>query len=82
MPILATLPGIYATDQLFLAREYKDLVVVYRKGAPVRLSDLGRVIDANEDVRNFGLANGVPMVQIQVQRQPNWLNGCRYRPAS
>ena len=45
--------------------------MVYRKGAPVRLSDLGRVIDANEDVRNFGLANGVPMVQIQVQRQPN-----------
>src|SRR5579863_6833809 len=66
----STLP-IYATDQLFLAKEYKDLVVVYRKGAPVRLSDLGRVIDANEDVRNFGLANGIPMVQIQVQRQPN-----------
>ena len=66
----STLP-IYATDQLFLAKEYKDLVVVYRNGAPVRLSDLGRVIDANEDVRNFGLANGVPMVQIQVQRQPN-----------
>src|SRR5580698_2834392 len=66
----STLP-IYATDQLFLAKEYKDLVVIYRNGAPVRLSDLGRVIDANEDVRNFGLANGVPMVQIQVQRQPN-----------
>src|ERR1700689_187281 len=62
---------IYATDQLFLAKEYKDLVVVYRNGAPVRLSDLGRVIDANEDVRNFGMVNGIPMVQIQVQRQPN-----------
>ncbi|MGA2715912.1 MAG: efflux RND transporter permease subunit, partial [Bryobacteraceae bacterium] len=37
----STLP-IYATDQLFLAKEYKDLVVVYRNGAPVRLSDLGR----------------------------------------
>ncbi len=34
---------IYATDQLFLAKDYKDLVVVYRNGAPVRLSDLGRV---------------------------------------
>src|SRR5579863_9134566 len=40
----STLP-IYATDQLFLAKEYKDLVVVYRNGAPVRLSDLGRVVD-------------------------------------
>src|SRR5579864_5543347 len=62
---------IYATDQLFLAKEYKDLVVVYRNGAPVRLSDLGRVIDANEDIRNIGLVNGKPMVQIQINRQPN-----------
>jgi multidrug efflux pump len=62
---------IYASDQLFLAKNYKDLVVVYRKGAPVRLSDLGNVIDANEDVRNFGVINGDPMVQIQISRQPN-----------
>ncbi|HXP84887.1 MAG TPA: efflux RND transporter permease subunit [Bryobacteraceae bacterium] len=65
-----TLP-IYSSDQLFLAKEYKDLVVVYRNGSPVRLSDLGRVIDANEDVRNFGVVNGNPMVQIQINRQPN-----------
>ena len=62
---------IYATAQLFQAKDYKDLVVVYRNGAPVRLSDLGRVIDANEDVRNFGVVNGDPMVQIQINRQPN-----------
>src|SRR5579872_5027225 len=62
---------VYASDQLFLAKDYKDLVVVYRNGAPVRLSDLGRVIDANEDVRNLGLVNGDPMVQIQINRQPN-----------
>src|ERR1700752_3565230 len=61
---------ISSTDQLFKAKEYKDLVVVYRKGAPVRLSDLGRVIDANEDVRNLGLVNGKGMVQIQISRQP------------
>ena len=62
---------VYATDQLFRAEDYKDLVVVYRKGAPVRLSDLGRVIDGNEDVRNLGIVNGNPMVQIQINRQPN-----------
>jgi multidrug efflux pump len=62
---------IYASDQLFLAKEYKDLVVVYRNGAPVRLSDLGRVIDGNEDVRNLGIVNGNPMVLIQINRQPN-----------
>jgi multidrug efflux pump len=61
---------LYASDQLFLAKDYKDLVVVYRNGAPVRLSDLGRVIDANEDVRNYGVVNGDPMVQIQINRQP------------
>jgi multidrug efflux pump len=61
---------IYTTDQLFQAKEYKDLVAVYRNGAPVRLSDLGRVIDANEDVRNFGVVNGNPMVQISISRQP------------
>ncbi len=62
---------LYATDQLFLAKDYKDLIVVYRNGAPVRLSDLGRVIDGNEDVRNLGIVNGNPMVQIQINRQPN-----------
>ncbi len=62
---------IYTSDQLFLAKDYKDLVVVYRNGAPVRLSDIGRVIDANEDVRNLGIVNGNPMVQIQINRQPN-----------
>jgi len=61
---------VYASDQLFAAKDYKDLVVVYRNGAPVRLSDLGRVVDGNEDVRNLGIANGSPMVQIQVSRQP------------
>jgi len=62
---------IYASDQLLQAKDYQNLVVVYRNGAPVRLSDLGRVIDANEDVRNLGLVNGNPMVQIQISRQPN-----------
>jgi multidrug efflux pump len=62
---------LYTSDQLFLAKDYKDLVVVSRNGAPVRLSDLGRVIDGNEDVRNLGLVNGSPMVQIQINRQPN-----------
>src|ERR1700688_3469141 len=62
---------IYASDQLFLAKEYKDLVVVYRNGAPVRLSDLCRGVDSNEDIRNLGIVNGNPMVQIQINRQPN-----------
>jgi multidrug efflux pump len=62
---------LYATDQLFEAKDYKDLVVVYRNGAPVRLSDLGRVVDGSEDVRNMGLGRGLPAVTISVTRQPN-----------
>ena len=65
-----TMP-ILATDQLFQAKDYKDLIVVYRNNGPVRLSDLGRVVDGNEDVRNLGLARGRPAVTIQVVRQPN-----------
>jgi len=62
---------LLATDQLFDAKDYKNLIVVYRNNAPVRLSDLGRVVDGTEDVRNMGLARGKPAVMIQVNRQPN-----------
>jgi len=60
-----------ANDQLFDAKDYKDLVVVYRNGAPVRLSDLGRVVDGTEDVRNMGMSNDEEAVIIYVSRQPN-----------
>jgi multidrug efflux pump len=62
---------VYATDQLFEAKDYQNLVVVYRNGAPVRLSDLGRVVDGAEDVRNMGLQHGDPAITLSVSRQPN-----------
>jgi multidrug efflux pump len=62
---------ISTSDQLMEAKDYENLVVTYRNGAPVRLSDLGRVVDSVEDVRNAGIANGKPAVIIQVSRQPN-----------
>jgi multidrug efflux pump len=65
----ATIP-LSTTDQLLEAKDYKDLVVVYRNNAPVRLSDLGNVIDSVEDVRNIGIADGKPAVLIIVSRQP------------
>ena len=65
-----TLP-LSTTDQLFDAKDYKDLVVVYRNGAPVRLSDLGRVVNGTEDVRNMGMSNDEEAVIIYVNRQPN-----------
>lgn len=59
------------TDQLNSAKDYKNLVVIYRGGAAIRLSDLGRVIDSTEDVRNIGMSNGRPAVAININRQPN-----------
>ena len=66
-----TTTPLIVSDQLLEAKDYRNLIVVYRNGAPVRLSDLGRVIDSVEDVRNLGLADGKPAVLIQVRRQPN-----------
>jgi multidrug efflux pump len=61
---------IYANDQANKAADYKSLIVAYRNGAAVHLSDLGEVTDAVENLRNAGLANGKPAVLIILYRQP------------
>jgi multidrug efflux pump len=61
---------IRTTDQLRYAAEYRPLVVAWRNGAPVRLSDLGEVVDSVEDLRSIGLANGRPAALIIIFRQP------------
>jgi len=61
---------ISTTDQLLKAKQYIPLIVAYRNGAPVRLSDLGQVTDSVEDLRGGGLANGKRAVLIIVFRQP------------
>lgn len=62
---------IYANDQAKHAADYQSLIVAYRNGAPVRLSDLGTVTDSVENIRNAGLANGKPAVLIIIYRSPN-----------
>ena len=62
--------SLHTTDQLFKAKEYKPLIVAYRNGAPVKLADLGDVVDSVEDVRGGGLANGKPAILIIIFRQP------------
>ncbi len=62
---------IYDNDQARVADQYKDLVVAYRNGASVRLSDVARVVDSVEDLRNLGLArNNQPAVLVMLYRQP------------
>jgi len=61
---------IYANDQATTAAEYAPLIVSYRNGAPVRVSDVAEVVDSVADLRNAGSANGKPSVLLILSRQP------------
>ena len=61
---------IYANDQAKKAAEYIPLIVAYRNGAAVRLSDVAEVLDSVQDVRNSGSSNGRPSVVLILYRQP------------
>jgi multidrug efflux pump len=61
---------IYTNDQASRAAQYRPLVIAYRDGAAVRLSDIAEVDDSVEDLRNAGLANGKPAVLVIMYRQP------------
>ncbi|SIT43004.1 multidrug efflux system, subunit C [Paraburkholderia ribeironis] len=61
---------IYTNDQASKASQYKDLVIAYRNGAPVKLSDMAEVVDSVEDLRNLGLFNGKSSVLVILYRQP------------
>ncbi len=61
---------VYTNDQSTKAADYAPLVVAYRNGAAVQLSDVAAVNDSVEDVRNLGLSNGQPSVLVIVFRQP------------
>jgi multidrug efflux pump len=61
---------IYDNDQASTAAEYRPLIVAYRDGAAVRLSDIGDVVDSVENIRNAGLANGKSAVLVILYRQP------------
>jgi multidrug efflux pump len=59
-----------ANDQLFHAVDYRPLIVAYRKGSPVRLSDIAEVRDGPETVLASGYTNGKPSVMLVIFRQP------------
>jgi len=61
---------IYANDQAQRAAEYLPLIVAYRAGAAVRISDVADVVDSVQDLRNAGSANGRPSVLVIISRQP------------
>src|SRR5882672_1019196 len=61
---------IGANDQLLSSDEYKSIVVTYRNGAPVRLSDVADVIDGVENVKQAAWMNDKPAIIVNIQRQP------------
>lgn len=65
-----TASEIMTNDQLFKASQYKPLIIAYRNNNPVRISDVGEVIDSVENVRNAGLLNGKPAVVLIIFKQP------------
>ena len=61
---------IYTNDQATKASDYAPLIIAYRNGAAVKLSDVADVQESVEDVRNLGLSNGQTSVLIILFRQP------------
>ena len=61
---------IDANDQLVTSNDYKKIVVAYRNGAPVVLTDVARVVDGVENSNQSAWMNQTPAVILNVQRQP------------
>ena len=59
-----------ANDQIFKAENYAPLVIAYRNGSAIRISDVGQTLDSVEDVRNAGYFNGAASVLVIIFRQP------------
>ena len=61
---------INANDQILSAAEYRPVIVAYRNGSPVRLGDIGEVVDNVENVRLASWVGSQPSVILDIQRQP------------
>ena len=61
---------IGANDQLLKSADYRPLVVAYKNGAPVHLSDVATVVDDVENVKQAAWMNQTPAVILNIQRQP------------
>jgi multidrug efflux pump len=61
---------IDANDQLVTSQDYRNVVVAYRNGAPVMLTDVAKIIDGVENTNQAAWMNKTPAVILNVQRQP------------
>jgi multidrug efflux pump len=61
---------INSNDQLLTGDDYRDVIVAYKNGAPVTLSDVAKISDGVENIRLAGWMNQTPAVILNIQRQP------------
>jgi len=61
---------IGANDQLLSSKQYAQVVIAYRNGAPVRLSDVANAVDSAENVKQAAWVNTTPAIIMNIQRQP------------
>jgi multidrug efflux pump len=61
---------IDANDQLLTSADFKPIVIAYRNGNPVKLSDVANVIDSAENLRQAAWMNSTPAIIMNIQRQP------------
>jgi multidrug efflux pump len=61
---------IDANDQLRSSADYRDIVIAYKNGAPIRMSDVATTVDDAENVRLAAWANDTPAIVVDIQRQP------------
>jgi HAE1 family hydrophobic/amphiphilic exporter-1 len=61
---------LQANGQLTRASLYRPLIIAYRNGAPVRLEDIGNVIDGVQNDKIASWMDGIPAVVLAIQRQP------------
>jgi multidrug efflux pump len=61
---------VTANDQLKKAKDYRPIIVAYKNGNPVRLSDVADVQDSYSNINNMGSFDGKPSVLVVVFRQP------------
>ena len=62
---------IGSNDQLLSADAYRPLIIAYRNGAPVKLSDIANVVDSVEDEQLAAWVGNKAAVLVDIQRQPN-----------
>jgi multidrug efflux pump len=61
---------IGANDQLLSSADYASLLIAYKNGAPVKLTDVAQVVDDSENLRQAAWMNQTPAVILNIQRQP------------